>query len=205
MASDRNIPVIGIVGGIGSGKSTVAAEFERLGCRRVEADRIGHALLEEEAVRREIRSLWGDAVFDEKTGRVDRQAVAEIVFRDAAQLEALERILHPRIRGELVRAVAEARRAGVPALVLDAAVLFEAGWDDLCTHTVFVDATQEERLCRVREHRGWDAVELQRRESRQIPLDKKARRCHYILHNRSSVSHLQEQVQRLFHHITRER
>ncbi|MBN1942918.1 MAG: dephospho-CoA kinase [Phycisphaerae bacterium] len=203
MRQDKNIPVIGIVGGVGSGKSTVAEEFERRRCRRIDGDKLGHALLANDDVKREIRSLWGDAVFDE-TGAVSRRAVAEIVFQDAEQLAALERILHPRIRAEIVKALSEAQATDCPAVVIDAAVLFEAGWDDLCTHVVFVDAPEKDRLQRVGRRLGWDAETLRRREARQIPLDKKAKRCHHSLSNCSSVSHLQEQVDRLLHLITRE-
>jgi dephospho-CoA kinase len=194
---------VGIVGGVGSGKSTVAEEFERLGCCRIDADKLGHSLLADGEVKREIRAQFGPSVFDE-TGIVSRKAVAEIVFQDAKQLDALERILHPRIREEIIRAIAAAQVTKSPAVVVDAAVLFEAGWDDLCTHVVFVDAPEADRLRRVREKRGWDAQTLQMRETRQIPLDKKAKRCHHGIRNRSSVSHLKEQVGRLLHHITRE-
>lgn len=203
MPKNKHIPVIGVVGGIGSGKSTVAAEFERLGCCRIDGDKLGHALLVRDDVKQEIRALWGAAVFDE-TGEVNRKAVADIVFNDATQLEALERILHPRIREAIMQAVAKTRGKTYPAVVVDAAVLFEAGWDDLCSHVIFVDAPMEDRLARVRERRGWDANTLHTREMRQIPLDKKQNRCHHSIRNHSSVSHLQEQVGRLLHHITHE-
>jgi dephospho-CoA kinase len=199
----QNIPVIGIVGGIGSGKSTVAAEFERLGCYRIDADKLGHVLLGEDEVKCEIRALWGAAVFDD-TGEVNRGAVANVVFRDAEQLTALERLLHPRIREGIVRGIESAKAMNCPAVVMDAAVLFEAGWDDLCTHVVFVEASEEDRRRRVKDGRGWDAQTLQTREARQIPLDKKRKRCHHGIRNHSSVSHLKEQVDRLFHHITHE-
>jgi dephospho-CoA kinase len=203
MENDKKIPVVGIVGGVGSGKSTVAEEFERLGGYRIDCDKLGHALLTDDDVKFEIRSVWGSAVFDE-TGEVSRQALGKIVFQDAEQLESLERILHPRIREGILRGVTAARKTNCPVVVVDAAVLFEAGWDDLCTQIVFVDAPEDNRLHRVKTKRGWDAETLRRREARQIPLDKKAKRCHHSIRNHSSVSHLKEQVCRLFHHITRE-
>ncbi|MBN1553733.1 MAG: dephospho-CoA kinase [Phycisphaerae bacterium] len=203
MPKDVKIPVVGIVGGVGSGKSTAAELFERKGCCRIDCDKLGHALLLNEDVKRDIRSEWGASVFDENDN-VIRKAVAEIVFTDAEQLDKLERILHPRIREKIVQAVHEAQTTDCPAVVVDAAVLFEAGWDDLCTHVVFVDAPEDDRVGRVSERSGWDAEILHARESKQIPLDKKAKRCHYTIRNHSSVSRLQEQVDRLLHHITHE-
>ena len=133
-------PVIGIVGGIGAGKSTAAGQFAALGCRLVDADRIGHELLAEPDVQAEIRRRWGDAAFA-PGGQVSREALAELVFDSPAELDALNAILHPRIRRRMEQAIAEAQAdASAAGVVLDAAVMFEAGWDDLCTHRVFVGA-----------------------------------------------------------------
>lgn len=190
-------PVIGLVGGIGAGKSTVAAELARLGCVCVDADAIGHELLGEPDVRREIRERWGGGVFG-PDGRVDRARLGRIVFAGRQELAALEGILHPRIRRRLAERIAAARdKAGVEAIVLDAAVLFEAGWNDLCTHIVYVKAGRHERARRVREQRGWERSTLQAREKMQICLDKKAAESDYTIDNSSSASRLREQVRRL--------
>ncbi|MCD4824447.1 MAG: dephospho-CoA kinase [Phycisphaerae bacterium] len=201
-ASNSSIPVIGITGGIGSGKSTVAAEFARLGLAIIDADAIGHALLRNEKVRHRIRRRWGDEVFT-TAGEVNRTALGEIVFAKPAERQALEDILHPEMRAEIIKRIALAETEGFVAVAVDAAVLFEAGWDDLCSHTVFVDAPLEQRLDRVRASRGWDSQKLQIRQSAQISLDKKAQLCCYTLVNSSDASHLKEQVCRVYHQITR--
>jgi dephospho-CoA kinase len=85
-------------------------------------------------------------------------------------------------------------------MALDAAVLLEAGWDQLCTHLVFVAAPARQRQRRVRQ-RGWDARSWRQREKIQIPLDSKIGRCYYTIDNSSSVSHLCEAVRELFHGI----
>ena len=194
-------PVIGIVGGIGAGKSTVAAELVKLGCARIDADAIGHALLADPAVQRQIRRRWGEGVFDPQ-GRVDRRALGETVFADAAQLQALGAILHPRMRRRMEQQIARAQAdPRVAAVVVDAAVLFEAGWDDLCTHRVFVRAPRAQRARRVRAQRGWDAPAWRRREKMQISLDKKAAKSDYIINNSSSLSCLHEQVRSIFYLI----
>jgi dephospho-CoA kinase len=198
MTSLPEKPVIGIVGGVGSGKSTVAAALAELGCAVVDCDAIGHERLADGDVRDEIRRRWGDEVFDHE-GQVDRDALAAVVFANADELAALGAIMHPRIRRRMMEQIDRARQdPSVAAIVVDGAVLFEAGCDALCTHLVFVDAPAAERQRRVREQRGWDVESWRRREKSQIPLDKKAESCDYTIGNSSSVSHLRERIRQLF-------
>jgi dephospho-CoA kinase len=193
-------PVIGIVGGVGAGKSTVAAELGALGCAVIDADAVGHELLGEDEVRQALRQRWGDRVL-RPDGSVDRKAVAAIVFSDADELAALNAVMHPRIRRRMERRIAAARiDTAVPAVAVDAAVLFEAGWDKLCTHVVFVSAGEDQRRQRVAS-RGWDEAAWRRREELQISLDTKRPKCDYTVENRSSVSYLREQIREIFHRI----
>jgi len=199
---NRNIkkPVIGIVGGVGAGKSTVSAELAVLGCRVLDADALGHEMLRDEAVASAIRQRWGGGMFG-PDGQVDRGALGGRVFADPAELSALNAIMHPPMRREMERLVEAWRSdAAVPAVVLDAAVLFEAGWDDLCTHLVFVETARRQRVMRTAS-RGWDDATLAVREKMQIPLDKKRSKCDYLIQNSSGVSSLREQVRTLYHRI----
>ena len=194
-------PVIGIVGGIGAGKSTAAAELVALGCVLVDGDAIGHELLGDPEVLRQLRQKWPDGVVS-RDGQVDREALASRVFGDPGELEALNGILHPRIRRRMAQRIADARRdPAAGGIVVDAAVLLEAGWDNLCTHLVFVAAPQRERLRRVSGQRRWSPRVWQQREKSQISLDKKAAKCDYTIDNCSSVSRLREQIRELFHRI----
>jgi len=194
-------PVIGIVGGVGAGKSTVAAQFAAMGCVVVDCDAIGHGLLADEGVRERLRGRWGQAVFGPE-GSVDRRALAEKVFRRPEDLQELNRIMHPRIRDRIQEDIRRAwENPSVAAVVIDAAVLFEAGWDDLCSHVVFVRAPEEDRARRARASRGWDTETWRLRENSQFSLDKKARNCDYTVDNSSSASYLSEQVRRTFHRI----
>ena len=191
-------PVIGIVGGVGAGKSTAAAEMVRLGCALVDGDAIGHDLLCRPEVTGQLRRRWGDGVFL-PDGAVDREGLGRIVFSDPAERRALDEILHPRIRSIMERQIAEMSRCPeVKAVVIDAAVLFEAGWDDLCTHRVFVDCPPEARARHVLVGRRWDRATWAAREKSQFSLDKKAEMCDYTFSNSSSVSHLAEQVRNFF-------
>ena len=194
-------PVIGILGGIGAGKSTVASEFAALGCALVDGDAIGHELLNTAEVKDLLRGQWGDEIFCDD-GQVDRRALGRIVFNAPGELEVLNGIMHPRIRRGIQQRISAAMADGsVKAVVLDAAVALEAGWDDLCSHLVFVDAPRRLRAARSEALRGWNRHAWRMREKSQIPLDTKAARCYYTLDNSSSVSFLREQIRELFSEI----
>jgi len=200
-ASESDKPVIGIVGGIGAGKSTVAAELARLGCAVVDADAVGHELLAEDEVKADLRGRWGEEIFS-PTGEVDRAALAERAFATASELEALNFIMHPRMRRRLAGRIERlSADAAVKAIVLDAAVLLEAGWDEFCTHIIYVSAPAEARRIRAAAGRGWDGPTWQQRENLQKSLDKKRSRAEYVLENSSSLTHLRRLVRQLFHRI----
>ena len=187
-------PVIGLLGGIGAGKSTVAAELVKLGCGLVDADAIGHELLSDAAVKAEFRRLWGPDVFD-ASGQVDRAAVAQIAFSSERGLSELNAVMHPRIRQRMVEQIQAMEAApATAAIVVDAALLLETDWHELCTHFVYVSAPPELRARRVAQARGWDRDRWAARENSQKPLDIKAARAEDVLDNSSSLSCLREQV-----------
>ena len=183
------IPVIGVVGGIGSGKSAAAARFADLGAFVIDADKVGHALLSQRPVRERVVSRFGPAVLDANVAEggepaVDRRALGRVVFSDPAALRALEAIVHPRMRRTFEKAIARTVRRGVAkAVVLDAAILFEAGWDALCDRVVFVDAPRAARLERLSAERGWDEATLDARETSQASLEPKRARADLVLAN----------------------
>ena len=196
--------MIGLAGGVGAGKSTVAAELGRLGCVVIEADRIAHAMLDRDDVRAELRRRWGGVVFG-PDGQIDRDALGRIVFADPDALAGLNGVLHPLIRQAGEEQLADAlRRPEAPAVVIDAPLLVEAGWDALCTHLVFVSSSPDDRARRVRLDRGWDEKKWRKRESSQKSLDTKAGMCDYIVTNTSSMSHLVEQVRGVLERIIHE-
>ncbi len=200
---DERIPVIGLAGGIGAGKSTVARAFAALGCVVSDSDTEAKALLDTPEVGGLLRERWGSGVFD-AAGRVDRRSVGRIVFADDAERAWLESVIHPRLhamRGDLMN---EARRVRAAGFVIDAPLLFEAGLDSDCDAVVFVECPREERLRRVMEHRGWDADELDRREKAQWPLDEKRRRSDYSVTNAGDRASMEARVREVLDQIRRE-
>lgn len=190
----RKKPIIGLCGGIGAGKSRVAAEFERLGCLVVSHDRLNHEVLRLPAVVETLRGWWGDTVLGPE-GHPDPRRIADIVFRDAAEKERLEGLLHPLIlrrQADMIRAVEDC--SATEAIVIDSPLLFESCLERECDTVVFVEASAVTRQARLRAGRGWNAEELQRRERWQISLDEKRSRSEFVVNNDGPAEHLRPQV-----------
>jgi dephospho-CoA kinase len=203
------IPVIGVIGGIGAGKSLASAAFARLGAFVLDADSIGHVLLEQSPSRDRVLERFGEDIlepFGEFGVRrsIDRRALGAIVFSRPEALRDLEAILHPAMRKTFEKAIGrECRKGVVPAIVLDAAILYEAGWDTLCDTVVFVDASPETRLARLEATRGWTLEGLAAREKVQGPLEEKRRQADQILSNDGTPEEFQAAVESLWKQLVR--
>jgi dephospho-CoA kinase len=201
MMRGRKIPVIGLVGGIGSGKSAVAATLASEGCLVCDSDELVRRQYDEPAVRARLQGWWGPGILDER-GRVDRAAVAAIVFRDPEERRRLEAFLHPLVEAERARRF-DMAPAGTVALVIAAPLLLEAGLGPSCDHIWFIDAPEALRRARVMGSRGWSADELARRESAQWSLDRKRSAAHHVLRNDGDPASLREQVRQALAGIRR--
>lgn len=199
MSEAHRVPVIGLCGGVGAGKTEVARLLAELGCVVVNSDELAREALRDPAVIATLRRWWGDGVLD-SAGAVDRSKVAAIVFNDPAERRRLEGLTHPWIERRR-RAIFDAAPRGTKALVIDAPLLLEVGLDRECDAVIFVEADQAARLARVRQSRGWDERELNRREAAQLPLDEKRRRADDIIVNTGDLNSLREQVRRVFEQI----
>jgi dephospho-CoA kinase len=192
--------VICLVGGIGSGKSLVAAAFARRGGHVIAADLLGHEALRQTNIRSQVVARWGPGILDER-GEVNRRRLGAMVFADQAELQALERLVFPWIEQRIGEGIALAQAdPAVAFVVLDAAILLEAGWGWCCDRLVFVDAPRGVRLRRLAEQRGWSAKEVQARESAQMPLDEKKSRAEAVVDNSGSAEEVDQEVQRLLQH-----
>jgi len=189
--SAARIPVIGIVGGIGSGKSALAnALSQYYQCGRLDADRVGHQILEQDEVEMALRATFGDRIFDSQ-GKVLRSELAKLVFGQRPEhrlaRQKLESIVHPRIRRVIVDQLEQHQsELDCDMILLDAALLIEAGWSNDCDAVIYVDTPLELRRQRVAE-RGWSATELERRESTQLSLPEKQLRADLIIDNSRDI------------------
>ncbi|MCC7204502.1 MAG: dephospho-CoA kinase [Phycisphaeraceae bacterium] len=194
-------PILGLIGGVGSGKSLVARQFASLGCAVIDADQLARQALDRPAIREQLRQWWGPDVLDE-AGRVDRRAMAQRVFSNPQELARLEGLIHPevhagreRLRGQYLA------DPDVVAIVEDCPLLLEKGIDAGCDVVVFIDAPRDVRLARVAASRGWAEAELDRREKNQWPLDKKVQRADYVIKNDAGVQECLTQTRRVLSQI----
>lgn len=185
------------MGGVGSGKSTVAALLAGHGVAVIDSDRLSRRELSQPDVVDLLVEWYGSGICG-SDGQVRRNKLAEIVFGDPAERARLEGLLHPRIEDRRRQLMAEyAKDPEIRMIALDSPLLFEAGLDAACDAVIFVDSPREARLGRVRAERKWSGEELSRRENSQLPLDEKKRRADHIVINNSGLDDLRTRVDRL--------
>jgi dephospho-CoA kinase len=194
-------PVIGVAGGIGSGKSFVAHLFGEEGCLVISADDQVRLAYKDFRVKQTIKQWWGNLVFS-PNGEVDRSAVARKVFSRADELRRLEQLLHPIVnqaRENMMRL--KMNDPQVLAFVWDTPLLLEAGLEKDCDAVVFVDSPLEQRQERLKQSRGWEAGELESRENLQLPLDKKREISDYVISNTAGTDQVRAQVREVLSRI----
>jgi dephospho-CoA kinase len=194
----RTPVVIGLLGGIAAGKSTVAAAFAAHGLCHVDADRHARAVVEEPAVLAELRAAFGAEIVG-AAGQLDRARLAARVFADAAARRRLEAITHPPIRAAITAEIDEALARG-QSVLLDAPLLLEGGLIDRCDVVVFVHANPASRAARARA-RGWTDAELERRQQAQAPLAAKRARAAFAIDNDGPLDATRRQVDDLLRRL----
>jgi dephospho-CoA kinase len=186
-------PVIGLVGGIGSGKSTVARLLAERGGLLIEVDPIAHESLRDPSIRAKVLERFGSEILGEN-GEIERRKLAVPVFASDSARRDLESWIFPwvgeRVRERIRAAESDAKKAFV---VLDAPVMLEAGWNDACDRIIYVHAPREVQLARMA-NRGWSLEQLQARERAQLSLEEKARRADAIVDNGGSMESTTRQL-----------
>ncbi len=189
----RRCPIIGLAGGIGSGKTTVSGIFRGLGAVVIDADTIASQALKSPEAAAAIKREFG--IDTAGGGQAARRALSEVVFSDRGALDRLNAIIHPAIIAECRRIINEAEKdPHCRAVVLDAPLLFETGMDDMCDAVIFVEADRSVRQRRLAESRGWDTGELDRRQKFQDSLISKRKRADYIISNNGPLDEAAEQA-----------
>ena len=191
----KRLKILGIIGGIGSGKSTAATLFQQLGAVVISADDIGHLVLLLPDVKNAITQRWGAAVVG-RDGEIDRRKLAAVVFADTEELSYLKSLTHPLIAEEVRRQQEQYKRDVKQLCLLDAPLLLESGWDHMVDLIIFVSAPATVRWNRVK-NRGWTKVEWKQRETAQFSVEEKARRAHIVFDNSGNTDHLRTQVETL--------
>ena len=190
--------IIGILGGICSGKSSVAAEFAKLGCALIDADRIARQLLDNDDVKNHLTETFGDAILNPDRS-VNRDTLARIVFDDPQKTAQINDIIHPKVLNKCERLIAGFKaRPDIPAIVLDMPLLMEVGWHKRCDKLIFVDCQDHIKAERAEKKHFLSKNQLKKRENLQISLDTKLNIAHYIVDNNSDLSAVAEQVERIF-------
>ena len=203
MPEDKT-PLIGLAGGVASGKSLIAEQLRRAGAAVISADKLAHEVLKYDEVKHEARRRWGDGIFA-PDGQIDRVALAKIVFGPPPdgprELKVLEQMTHPEV-GRLAREQVERlnRAKACAAIVLDAPLLFESGWNKFCDKIVFVDAPPETRLRRA-QARGWTEDDFVRREACQESLETKRGLADVVIDNSGSVESTRAQIEHFWHSL----
>lgn len=191
--------LIGLTGGVGTGKSTVARMFAGLGARVLDADRITHELMAPgTAVSSAIRARFGRQVMA-ADGRVDRKKLGALAFASAAKLQALTRIIHPAVRAEIHRRLRRIRRENPGAVVvLEIPLLFETRVPYRTDATVVVTAPAAVAAKRLKRRSGWSAAEVRRRSSFQMPLREKENQADFVVQNGGRIVSTRRQVMEIW-------
>ncbi len=193
--------MIGLTGGIGSGKSTVAGYLAELGAYVIDADEGARAVVEPgTAGLEQLVEAFGAEILDGE--RLDRPKLAEIVFKDPAALATLNSITHPLIREWSAARVGAAAEEGREVVVQDIPLLFENDLDGLFAATILVWVSPETQLDRLLEGRGFDETDARARIARQLPIDAKRARATYVIDNSGTREATQAQTEKVWTDIT---
>ena len=194
-------PVIGILGGIGSGKSSVTNEFAKLGCKVIDADKIAHKILDEKNIKEKVAEIFGKEILD-NFGQIERIKLAEAAFGSREKLDKLNSIIHPPVLAKIEKLIEKyQQQPKTRAIVLDVPLLMEIGWHKRCDKLVFVDCKKSLRLNRIKTSRNLDEKQVKIREKFQISLDNKVAIADNTVDNNAGLPALARQITDIFSRI----
>ena len=189
---------IGLTGGIGSGKSVVAELLNQLGASIIDADRLGHeAYTPDSEAWRQVTAAFGEDILTDKR-EIDRRKLGAIVFSDPNELARLNAIMHPLMAGMVEERKSRLAEAGEQVAVVEAAVLFEAGWDSLVDEVWTTDAPADAVVARLHERNGLTEQEARNRINSQMSADERKRRSDVVVDNSADLDALKNVVNNLW-------
>ncbi|MBI4180859.1 MAG: dephospho-CoA kinase [Chloroflexi bacterium] len=190
--------VIGLTGGIGSGKSTVAQYLAKLGAVIIDADKIGHEILKSDAeVRRKVVAAFGRQILD-PGGEIDRQKLGEIVFNHPESLSLLNQLMHPLMYDIAKTRIEEYRQQGVGVVVLEAALLVEIGWTSLVDELWVTVASEANALKRLQKQRGLTEEQTLARLRSQLSSEERIKHANAIINNDGDLDEMKTRVRELW-------
>ena len=190
--------VIGLTGGIGTGKSEAARQLEELGASIISADQVGHEAytVNTEAWEQVVATFGNGILQDDK--EIDRRKLGGIVFSDPSQLKKLNQIMHPRMARIVSDKIEAFRGQGVDTVVVEAALLFEAGWDSLVEEVWVTDASEEIIIGRLRERNGLSEEEAKKRINSQMDRMERIGRSDFVINNSGDMAELGTTIKELW-------
>ena len=198
MISSAAMILVGLTGGVATGKTTVATMFRRCGAVVIDADELAREVVKpsKPAWRQIVRTFGRQILNPDRT--INRHALGTIVFHDKKKLRRLEGIIHPRVAREQARLTRQAARNNPKAVVVyDVPLLFEAGIDKQMDKTVVVTADVDTQIARLKKRNGLTRADALRRIKSQMPLSHKRRRADYVLDGTTDRKRLAEEVSRI--------
>jgi dephospho-CoA kinase len=190
--------VIGLTGSIGTGKSEAARQLEILGASIISADQVGHEAYtpNTEAWEQVVVAFGDDILQDDKD--IDRRKLGAIVFSDPSQLEKLNAIMHPRMARMVSDKIEVLRGQGVKVVVVEAALLFEAGWDTLVEEVWVTDSSEDIVVGRLKERNGLSEEEAKKRINSQMDRAERIERSDFVIDNSSDMVGLESAIKELW-------
>ena len=197
--------VIGLTGGIGTGKSEAARYMVSLGAALIDADLVGHEAYRPHAEAWErVVEAFGEGIL-QTNGEIDRRGLGAIVFSDPEQLARLNGIMHP-LMARMVQGKIEAlRREGKDVVVVEAALLFEAGWDSLVQEVWVTDASEEAVIHRLEQRNGMSEEEARKRLSSQMSRSERLERADQVIDNSGDLAKMKKEINELWETRVKER
>lgn len=186
--------VVGLTGGIGTGKSEVTRALSGLGASVIDADRVGHeAYRPHQGIWQEVVQAFGEGIL-QPDGEVDRKALGAVVFSQPDARAKLNGIMHPWMAKEIERQIDQMRQDGVEVVVLEAALLIEAGWRRLVDELWVTAADEDEAVRRVSRRSGLTEEQVRGRMATQMPVSQKIEQADVVIDNSGNLEDLQRRV-----------
>lgn len=190
--------VIGLTGGIASGKSAVSEILAELGAVVIDADKIGHETFRPGSdAWREVVAAFGSGILGENK-EIDRSKLADIVFHNPEALERLNSIMHPLMHRTVEQRIEALRGQGVEVVILEAALLIEARWTDLVAQVWVVVASDSEVIDRLRDQKGFTEEQAKARLGAQMPVAQRSKYADVVIENNSDIDSLRKSIEGLW-------